>query len=86
MGFQGLLNLYDFIDTISKFNETLDQNLIRDIGVRFYQNNLVNYNEFLNTLRFEQQKFNITNSVFSALQAAMIHFRKSSLRDLFVAV
>ncbi len=86
MGFQGLLNLYDFIETIRNFNGYLDQNLIRDIGVRFYQNNLVNYNEFLNTLRFEQQKYNIFNSVFSALQAAMIHFRTSSLRDLFVAV
>jgi hypothetical protein len=46
----------------------------------------VNYNEFINTLKFEQQKFSIFNAVFSALQASLTQFKARSLRELFVAV
>lgn len=85
-GIQGLIDINEFSSTIKHFNGSLDVNLIREIGIRFSQNNLVNYNEFINTLKFEQQKFHIFNTVFSALQAALTQFKARSLRDLFTAV
>lgn len=86
MGLQGLIDINEFSSTIKQFNGSLDVNLIREIGIRFSQNNLVNYNEFINTLKFEQQKFHIFNTVFSALQASLTQFKARSLRDLFTAV
>lgn len=53
MGLQGLIDINEFSSTIKNFNGSLDLNLIKEIGIRFSQNNLVNYNEFINTLKFE---------------------------------
>ncbi len=53
MGLQGIIEINEFSSTIKNFNVSLDLNLIKEIAIRFSQNNLVNYNEFINTLKFE---------------------------------
>jgi hypothetical protein len=54
MGLQGIIDLNEFVSTIKNFNGSIDVNLTREVGIRFsQQNNLVIYNEFINTLKFE---------------------------------
>lgn len=86
IGLQGLLDINEFVSSLKNFNGSLDINLIREVGIRFSQNNLVNYKEFINTLKFEQQKYIIFNTVFSALQGSMTQYKARSLRELFTAM
>jgi len=53
------------------------------VAQRFQKDNQVNYNEFINTLKFELLKYNMVNTLFACLQAALGNFGASSLRQLF---
>ena len=79
----------DFITKLQGFSygqSQIDQNLIRDVSLRFpggSQQGMVNYIEFIRSSGFEFEKFKLIDVIFLAFQEALSATRAATLKELF---
>ena len=86
---EGFIQLNEFIEKIGEFDfeKRLDQALIKEISQRFMQANgyaqMFNYQDFLNKVTFEFEKFKTIDYIFLTLQANMTKLNAADLNQLF---